>query len=176
MRSGDHSRYSLSIPCQRVRNQRPEDARRPGQLLAPGCPAPGLPGGSQAMAALESGWWSKCLSCSGRATLRLCLQPRNLPCPAVSRALGPRCPCGDARPWLSPNVCSSERFLCTCTQTPLRDPRLSPAARGVCGSPGSKAPEERGEAEESASSQGARMPQSGRHRGGGSLWSQSSLQ
>lgn len=35
--------------------------------------------------------------------------------------LGPRGPCGDARQWLSPNVCSSEHFLCTFTQMPLQD-------------------------------------------------------
>lgn len=58
-------RSSLSIPCQRVRNQRPEDARRPRAAASTwmpcSLPAPGLRawGGSQAMAALAAGWWSE---------------------------------------------------------------------------------------------------------------------
>lgn len=147
-------RYSLSIPCQRVRNQRPEDARRPRAAASTWMPCSlsalgPLAGGSQPWLC----WWQdggrRCLSCSGGRAVPGC--PHPLTC-QVQRFQGPRsrCPRGDTRQWLSPTVCSSEPFLCTwypdartCAGTPVA------CCHGrVCGSPRPRAPVGLGEVEE----------------------------
>lgn len=129
-------RYSSSIPCQRVRNQDLKTLGGPGQLLAPGRPAPCLPGaagrGLPAMAVLVAGRVGGGASpaAAGRAVLRLCPQPLNF---HVQRFQGPcsRCPRGDTRQWLSPTGAHLSLFYVHGTWTPaLVRGRLSPAVTG----------------------------------------------